>query len=232
MYITDEMLFDHAAEARDIWLSILPNDDEIPEFQCSKSFERKMQKLIKEQRRTPKTNKILRYMKQTVAAVLAVAVISFCGLMTVEAYREKVIEIVIHVFNELTDYRFASNSTDADEIVLPELSFEYIPDGMKKSDDRTTANNRRYILYEDNTGRFFELTQRAVSADGDYGTILDTEDAIYVVDIINGNEAFFNTKDGNSSIVWTFDNTIYRLYGNIEISALRTIAEKTIILEN
>ena len=96
MKVTNEMLFEHAAEARDIWLSTLPTDEDIPEIPTSKVFEKKMQKLIKEQRRTPKTNKILRYMKQTVAAILAVAILSFSGLMTVEAYREKVIEIVVH----------------------------------------------------------------------------------------------------------------------------------------
>ena len=30
MKITDEMLFEHAAEARDIWLSTLPDDEDIP----------------------------------------------------------------------------------------------------------------------------------------------------------------------------------------------------------
>ena len=138
MHITDEMLFEHAADARNIWLNTLPRDDEIPEFRCSHRFERKMQKLLKEQRRTPKVNRLLRYMRQTVAAILAVAIISFCGLMTVEAYREKVIEIVVRVFNELTDYRFVSHSNKADEIILPELSFGYIPEGMCEIANRIT----------------------------------------------------------------------------------------------
>lgn len=87
MKITDDMLFEHAAEARNIWLSTLPPQDEIPVISYSKSFERKMRKLIKEQRRTPRTNQILRYMKQTAAAVLVIAVFTFGGLMTVDAYR-------------------------------------------------------------------------------------------------------------------------------------------------
>ena len=33
MKITDEMLYRHAAEARDIWLDTLPNDDELPNHQ-------------------------------------------------------------------------------------------------------------------------------------------------------------------------------------------------------
>lgn len=228
MKITDEMLFEHAAEARDIWLSTLPADEDIPYIATSKAFEKKMQKLIKEQRRAPKTNKILRYMKQTVAAVLVVAIISFGGLMTVEAYREKVIEIVVHVFHELTDYRFASEKTEVGEVVLPEISFGYVPEGMQKVTDSIFADNSRYIVYEDDNGNFFELTQTAIGSNGAFGAILDTEDSTYETTSINGYEAFSNVKDGNASILWSYDNVVYDLYGNIELTELKSIAENII----
>ena len=232
MKITDEMLFEHAAEARDIWLSTLPDDEDIPDIPTSKKFEKKMQKLIKEQRRTPKTNKILRYMKQTVAAVLAVAILSFGGLMTVEAYREKVVEIVVHVFHELTDYRFASEKSEVGEVVLPEISFGYVPEGMEEITDNVFADNSRYIVYEDDDGNFFELTQTAIGSNGAFGTILDTEDSNYEMTSINGNEAFSNVKDGNVSVLWNYDNVVYDLYGNIELTDLKNIAEKIKIIEN
>ena len=232
MKITDEMLFEHAAEARDIWLSTLPDDEDIPDIPTSKKFEKKMQKLIKEQRRTPKTNKILRYMKQTVAAGLAVAILSFGGLMTVEAYREKVVEIVVHVFHELTDYRFASEKSEVGEVVLPEISFGYVPEGMEEITDNVFADNSRYIVYEDDDGNFFELTQTAIGSNGAFGTILDTEDSNYEMTSINGNEAFSNVKDGNASVLWNYDNVVYDLYGNIELTDLKNIAEKIKIIEN
>ena len=232
MKITDEVLFEHAAEARDIWLSTLPTDEDIPEIPTSKTFEKKMQKLIKEQRRTPKMNKILRYTKQTVAAVLAVMVISFGGLMTVEAYREKVIEIVVHVFHELTDYRFYSEKSGVDEIVLPEISFEYVPDGMREVENRITGNKRRYILYERENGTFFELTLYPITADGSHGKILDTEDSAYETTNINGNEAFSNVKNGNAIIFWSYNNVIYDLYGNLDLTELKEIAEKIKIIKN
>ena len=232
MKITDEMLFEHAAEARDIWLSTLPDDEDIPDIPTSKKFEKKMQKLIKEQRRTPKTNKILRYMKQTVAAVLAVAILSFGGLMTVEAYREKVVEIVVHVFHELTDYRFASEKSEVGEVVLPEISFGYVPEGLEEITDNVFADNSRYIVYEDDDGNFFELTQTAIGSNGAFGTILDTEDSNYEMTSINGNEAFSNVKDGNASVLWNYDNVVYDLYGNIELTDLKNIAEKIKIIEN
>lgn len=232
MKITDEMLFEHAAEARNIWLSTLPDDEDIPDIPTSKKFEKKMQKLIKEQRRTPKTNKILRYMKQTVAAVLAVAILSFGGLMTVEAYREKVVEIVVHVFHELTDYRFASEKSESGEIVLPEISFGYVPEGMRETKTRTAGSNRRFIVYEGDNSEFFELSLRPIGSDGGYVSILDTEDSTYEVITINGYEAFSNEKDGNRIISWAVDNIVFRLYGNIEMDELKIVAEKMKIFMN
>lgn len=226
MKITDDMLFECAAEARDIWLSTLPADEEIPDIPTSRAFERKMQKLIKEQRRTPRTNVVLRCIKQTVAAVLAVAILSFGGLMTVEAYREKVIEIVVHVFHELTDYHFASDKMEAEEIVLPEITFEYIPDGMQETKNRTTGTNRRFIVYEGKNNEFFELSLRPIASDGGYVSILDTEESTYEVFAINGNEAFSNEKGVNRIVVWTVDNIVYRLYGNVQMDELKAVAEK------
>ena len=232
MRITDEMLFEYAPKARDLWLSTLPEDTEIPEFQCSRVFERKMQRIIKSQQHTQKTNRTLRYIRQTVAAILAIAIISVCGLMTVKAYREKIVEIVVHIFNELTDYRFISEKSDEDGLPLPKVSFGQVPEGMVEVENQITGNKRRRIVYENSAGLFFELTQRHIGADGKYGSILDTENAEGLSLTINGNEAYSNEKDGNSSIVWIENDIVYNLYGNIELDMLKAIAEKIEIFKD
>lgn len=226
MKITDEMLFEHAAEARNIWLSTLPSQEEIPAISYSKSFEHKMRKLIKEQRRTPNMNKILRYIKQTIAAVLAVAIFTFGGLMTVDAYRAKVIEFVVHVFNELTQYRFSSDISDVDDIILPEVTFGYVPEGMEEIENKIMPTGQRYIMYEGDGGLFFELTQEPLVESDRYDLILDTENSSYTVGDIHGCKAFFNTNDGDSSIMWTDENELYELYGNIGMDELKIVAEK------
>lgn len=232
MKITDDMLFEHAAEARDIWLSTLPTNENIPEFSVSQRFEKKMQRLVKEQHRTQKANNFHHYMKRMTAAVLVVASISLAGMMTVEACRVKVIEVVTHAFNELTDYRFSSEGMGANEFDLPEISFEYVPDGMLETENTFKGNDRRYILYESSDGASFRLTQRAISSKGSYGSILDTENATYETIYINGNEVHIKEKPDNNDIVWTVDNIVYHLYGNISMTELQKIAEKIILSEN
>ena len=234
MKITDEMLFDHAAEARDIWLDTLPSDENLPAAPFSKSFERKIRKLIKQQRRTPRTNKILRYMKQTAAAVLVIAIFTFGGLMTVEAYREKVLDIVIQVFEEFTEYRFSSNDSeqaDTEQLELPEIQFGYIPEGMQETENSTNPTGSLQITYEDDQNYFFEFSVMQI-VNGDYDMILDTENSDYYEGTINGCEAYFNTKNGDSSIMWIDENIVYDLYGNIDMSELKAVAENIKISPN
>lgn len=227
MIITDEMLYQHIAEARDIWLSTLPDDTELPEFCCSKAFEHKMRKILKERRRSYKNNQIRRYMKQTIAAVLAVAVLTFGGMMTVQAFREKVIEVVVHVFHELTDYRFTSNTEDYE---LPKVEFGFVPNGMNETEYNTYEGSRSYILYENSDGEFFELTLRQIQPDDDAGKILDTEDAITENFVIRGNMATVNTKHGASVIIWSEYNVLYQLYGDIALNDLKEIVQQLKII--
>ena len=107
-----------------------------------------------------------------------------------------------------------------------------IPDGMSEIEDRIIANTRRLIIYADNHGNFFEFTQRVVGSDGEYNTILDTEDSAYEAIIINGSEAVYNVKDGNCSIFWTENSIVYNLYGNLDEDELIEIATKIKISEN
>lgn len=226
MTVTDEMLFANAARARDIWLSTLPDESALPEFRCSGRFERKMRRLIKEQRRSKRTNQVLYFMRQTIAAVLAVAVLAFGGMMTVEAYREKFIEIVKQVFTEFTHYRFSSDTPESELIELPEMTLGYVPEGMEKVDDHVSSQNLRYMLYEDENGGFFEVTQWSIVEGHDYSRKLDTEDSVISMGTINGCEAMFNEKKGHTNIIWTIDNVIYGVFGNLGTDEIKLIAEE------
>lgn len=220
MNITDAMLYEHAAEARDIWLDTLPADEEIPQHHFSNRFERKMKKLLKEQRHSLRTGQVLRYIRRTVAVAMVMLVVVLSGLMTVKAYREKVIEIIVQVFNDLTDYRFSSNQTEDD---LPAITFGYIPDGMTESNTES-YDGYYYVLYEDLDGNFFEFTQSVILPDDDYQKILDTEGATTEYFYIAGEEAVANSKNGDSTVIWSRQNALYHLFGNISLEDLKEIA--------
>lgn len=226
MQITDEMLYRHAPEARDLWLSTLPSDADIPEHKFSRRFERKMKRLIREQKRSPQANRMIRGLRRVAAIILVIGILSFSGLMTVEAYREKVIEVITQVFHDLTNYRFISEESDSEQHVdLPDITFQYIPDGMEKVED-TARERYRYILYEAQDGNFFELTQTVIVDNSDYEKILDSEDAITEEFYLGDSEAVLNTKNGTTTIFWTKDHILYSLCGTIDPTDLKAVAEK------
>ena len=94
MKITDDMLYSSAPNAERLWLDTLPTREELPEHQFSKGFERKMNKLVRLQRRSPGLNQFLSASKRIAVIALAILTVSFSCLMCVEAYREKFIEVI------------------------------------------------------------------------------------------------------------------------------------------
>lgn len=226
MEITDELLYAHAGRARDLWLSTLPKDEDLPPFVPSARFERKMKRLLAQQCRSPQANRTLLYAKRTAVAAMVVLAVSFGGLMTVQAHREKVVEFVTHVFHELTDYRFVKDAPDTGAVELPDLTFGYVPEGFELTEDRlVNGGRRRHFEYKNSSGEFFRLSQQGITADGDYHTILDTEDAQTYPVTVNGNEGVFNTKSGYSTIIWSNGSVVYYLSGTISPDELILIAE-------
>lgn len=221
MNITDEMLYQHAGEARDLWLSTLPQKDELPAVSYSSKFKRRMKALTKTTGRLSEDGRVLRYVKRSVAAVLVIATLSFGGLMTVKAYREKVIEIVVQVFHELTRYRFVSSAESRE---LSAVEFGFVPEGMELAEE-LLAGPSRYVQYTNEDGKFFALNQIIIDANGDSGGILDTEDSVIKVFEIRGNEAIASTKNGTTLIFWTEGNELFELRGDITAEELKRIAE-------
>ena len=144
MKITEEMLYKCAPKAEKLWLSSLPPDNQIPEHKFSRRFERKMRRLIREQRRSLPMRKALQIARQTAAAILIAATLSFSCLMTVEAYRAKFIEVITEVFYDLTHFSFFSSWHDDTE--LAEIEFSYLPEGINEVRRETLSEPQSQTL--------------------------------------------------------------------------------------
>lgn len=223
MKVTDEMLYQNAAAARDIWLGTLPSDGEIPEHKFSKDFEQKMKKLIKNQRRPGWVQISLLYLKRAAAVAMIALVVTAVGVMSVDAYRERVLQVVTQVFHEFTSYRFYTEGSDG-YAQLPEVEFTYIPEGFELVES-SVRETRAYYLYENTDGKFFELNELLVQANGDYGMILDTEDSQMEQFCIGDSEAICNTKGSDTIVMWSNENIRLDVYGNIGVEEVKLIAQ-------
>ena len=123
MKITDDMLSAQAAEARELWLQAC-TPDALPEHRFSRNSARNAPSDACA-KHSAAFNRSLRLARRTAAVLLLSAAVSFGCAMSVEAYRVSLINTVVRVFNDLTDYRFSSalpSETDSKAFTPPVLS--------------------------------------------------------------------------------------------------------------
>ena len=99
----DRLLSQAAPMARDLWLSSLPGDGELPQARPSPAFQRRMDRLIRRMGRSPRRVRAL----------------------------AQVLEVLVQVYEEITNFRFsAEGETDrtAGDFVLT-----YLPQGMEET---------------------------------------------------------------------------------------------------
>lgn len=208
MKLTDELLEQHAAEARDLWLSTLPQQEEVPPHKFSRRFERKMRRLRTEQRRSPRMNRVVHILRY----VAACAAVVLCIGGTAYAYRIGVIDTIIQVFREYTSITYSSD-TAAEDAEFPKSTFGYIPEGMVRNEDASMKDDfMKITAYENSQNESsFTLYEELVTFSNGGTHNIDTENATVSHFIIDGEEAISSYKDHATVISWTHKNIVYTL---------------------
>ncbi len=230
MKLSEEMLCKHAQRAEELWLNLLPPEDEIPEHNFSKNFEKKMKKLIRDQQRAPWLNKFISTSKRVAVVALAILTVSFSCLMCVKAYREKFIEVITEIFEELTQFSFSSSRTEETE--LDEITFDYLPEGMIEIDrDYSPQTHYQAIWFEDATGKKFEISQDIMASGKQSTTILDTEDAEVTKIDFDGYDATLVVKGEYTTLLCIDDSSYILLSGDFPPEEIIKIANGVNILK-
>ena len=218
----DRLLEQYSAAAGEFWLEeSLPED--IPEHTFSHKFQRRMDKLLRRQRRSPAVRAALTYARRAAIFVLAFVALSFSVRMTVDAaFRRQVLQVVVQVFSDFTEFRYTSDvKTDEQP---GELEFTYLPEGMVET-DRELDTLGFYICWKNKSGEFVELDQVLVDDNTDMKLYLDTEDAEITHFQVHGEEAMGIEKGLDHTIHWTEGQFVYTLSGTIPMEELKLVAE-------
>lgn len=231
MKITEEMLYEHAPKAEELWRSLLPSEDELPEHEFSKKFERQIKKLIRAQRRPSWLNGFISATKRVAVVALVILTVSFSCLMCVEAYRERFIEVITEIFEDLTRFSFSTPNTDVPE--LGELIFDYLPDGMSeviREEDAQTCV--RLIYFEDKEGRRIVIEQNIIASETQSTLIVDTEDAEMSTVSINGYDATLIVKGNHTTLMWEDVDSVMLVSGDFSPEEIFKIAKGIHVTEN
>lgn len=228
VFIDDDFLYAHMPQAEQLMLDQIPPEREL-NHHFSRRFRRKMRALLRYERRTPYMRKAVRGIK-TAAAVFAVIVsLTFCALMSVEAGRTRIIEIVVKLLSDATSLRVSVDDGAPSDRVLRPVTPTYVPEGYRVVDEETDILTHM-IIYEDTSAeRAIDYTQDMLSA-GEY--VLDTEDVYMEKVQIGSQEVWIVVKPSRDtcSVYWLDHNYFYCVSGNkIESDELLKMAESVIV---
>lgn len=200
--ITDDMLKESIPIATKIILDDLPSDDELNHV-FSKDFERKMKRLVRQQKRSSFTNKVIFYSKRTAIVFLIILAGLFTVTMSSEALRLRFFELVIRVYEDLTSFVFSTNDGE-ESLNLKIIEPKYIPNDFKEVD----RVDNFIITYKNKNNIEINYTFCEI---GSNSIILDTENAKVENISINGNRAKYIEKGTSIQLFWNDKNCIYLL---------------------
>lgn len=201
MKITDELLYQHAAEARDIWLDTIPEDSEIPEHPFSEEFIKEMDVLASkshQKRRRP----FRRF--QQVAAVFAVVLIGAGSWFAADAEaRSSFVQWIRMVAPAKVMYHFVGETP---KTVIPNFRCTWLPDGVEV-EETSNRDAEGDVIYRADDDRYSILSYYYMHEGVAHFLFPSGEELIHETVEINGmpGDYYEETEEGHSSDLFWFD---------------------------
>lgn len=223
--IDDDFLYKYMKKYDDEMIENLPNDDEL-NHTFSDGFNKKMDRLIKDENKNTFFINFKYYSKTAIVYVVLVTSITLGVTITAYAYRVRIFEIISTVFKEFTSISISSENNPDNYKLIP-IESSYIPDGYTII-EKICDDYEQRIIYSNDVGNEILYTQTLLT-NGNF--IIDTEDAQLENLDIDGINVNIVQKNGNTMIYWNDENYFYNFSGYAEKSILLDMA-KNILQKN
>ncbi len=215
----DKILGDLIDEAASIAADELGRELTDPEdVEFSKEHENAMRKLFRNEQRKLVYKKVSKYSKRAAVFLLTVVVVSGIFVFSVEAWRVKVLNLVIDMSQTHSEINFSEEGTKGDSYASDEITLDYIPEGFKL--DKKDVKGDMISLVFKGEESYFIFSMRKIT--GSVG--IDTEDASVKKLKINGYEALFSSNEKVKILVWHNEDYTFSLSGTVEENEMAEIA--------
>ncbi|MGF7060271.1 DUF4367 domain-containing protein [Brassicibacter mesophilus] len=164
----------------------------------SNKFKDKMKKLIAYEKRRARM-KTLYYFKKAVAVLLIVLTVVFASTMSVKAWRVKLFNTIINIFEKFSEVRYEGVDKSADKI--EDNTFyapKYMPTGFNTEKEDINFFGQ-LIIYKNKNGEEIVFEQYKLE---NRKMIMDTEGTELESMNINGFEGYFYSNKGINNIFW------------------------------
>ena len=204
--ITDEMLYNSAPKAEEIILSKIPDDKDL-NHKFSRRFEKKMNRLIKEEKRHPAINKLYLYTKRTAIIFLIVATGLLTVTFSVESLRTKFINMVIKIYEEYTSIRINSDMSNG-SINSSNLPYPRYMSSEFKEISKEESDSDIFISYSSNNDSIIDYQCFIIDK---YSASIDSEDSNSKNVLINNNTGKYIVTEDVQTIFWNDEKYTYMI---------------------
>ena len=225
MKITDELLYQHAAEARDIWLDTLPSDDELPEHQFSDEFMASFESVKKQEKVQRKKKR--RSPLQRVAAVFLAILIGSGTWLGVDAEARAAF---ISWFREFTgDSAVYTYVGEVPESEITDYHCSWLPEGVEAIETEASKTSG-HVVYTSSDNDFAVFSYTYMHSGTAVHLFPSEEELVHTEMQINGMHADFYEEPGENYscfIIW-FDEEnqlFFDINGNLSKEETISMAE-------
>ena len=195
----------------------IPTDESSIDFTFSEKFNKKMEKLIKSQRK-PYWNFISTVLRR--AAVIIVAIITLVtAAFSVKAIREPIIKFIKQVYESFTHYSFDGDTV---EIITKEYTITQMLDGYEQF-DKLTSENTIATTYKNKLGDTIIFTQ--MTTEYSIGYFVDNESGEQYTETVDDIEIEFKEWYDTKTAIWANDGYVFSIdcIGNISFEDIKQI---------
>lgn len=192
----------------------IPIDESSINYVFSTRFNKKMEKLIRSQKKI--YYNLINTVAKRVAIIFLLAIALFTTACSVKAIREPIVNFIKYVYETFTHYSFEGETTN-------KISREYVISEIPQGFEETNKISNDAIVVTEFTnaaGDIIEFTQMTTAYS--MGYFLDNEYDEITKEIINGVEVEFKKWYDVQSAIWTKDGYVFALdcYGDIAFNVI------------
>lgn len=202
--------------------------DSLPSGEGFKRFNQQLDAHLKKPKAYAKRQRILKALNRTAVAALAVIVIFFTTVGTVQAVRIKVLNFLMDIQPEYTSFQLkdSGGGSEGGNLVVNWTNAyipTYIPEGYKVSNISSSESYKR-IIFENQQDKESHIIYTELS--GANSPRVDTEDASEFETVsINGHKGTIMIKNSMVTIVWEMNSSIFMVQSQTGKDTAMRIAE-------
>lgn len=198
------------------------SDLDIPQFEVSDEFQRKMSKLIERQKKT--YFKLICTASRRVACIVVIMLVIFVSSLSVKAVRKVVFNLFMNAFSDHTEISVnIDDMSDYPETIETEYIIDNIPEGYELTEYDKNNNAICYYYMKEDSYIFFEQILKTPSThnvDNEFSSMEKYTDD-------NGQEYFIHILNDDFLVMWDNGEYIFRTSSNLDKNSTMDLCKCT-----